>query len=60
MPPMQRQTILRAKRYSGPYPHGLACSKGATDPCKIGAVGSIPIQSTLRFVGYPNGKEADC
>ncbi len=25
---------------------GLACSKGATDSCKVGAMGSIPIRST--------------
>ena len=25
---------------------GLACSKGATDPCKLGVVGSIPTRST--------------
>jgi hypothetical protein len=26
--------------------NGLACSKGATDFCKVGALGSIPIRST--------------
>ena len=26
--------------------YGPACSTGATDPCKIGAMGSIPIRST--------------
>ncbi len=29
--------------------NGLACSKGATDPCKIGEKGSIPFRSTQRF-----------
>lgn len=38
--------------------NGLACSKGATDPCKIGEKGSIPFRSTqfsegsrIRFAG---------
>ena len=30
----------------GPLTNGLACSKGATDFCKVGALGSIPIRST--------------
>ena len=29
---------------------GLACSQEATDPCKVGEVGSTPIQST-RYYG---------
>ena len=27
--------------------NGLACSMGATDSCKVGALGSIPIRSTV-------------
>ena len=29
---------------------GLACTVGATDPCKIGVVGSTPIRSTAQIV----------
>jgi hypothetical protein len=37
-------TERRAKATKGK--NGLACSKGATDLCKVGALGSIPIRST--------------
>ena len=34
--------------------NGLACSKGATDPCKISEKGSIPFRSThfRKVAGY--------
>jgi hypothetical protein len=35
--------------------NGLACSKGATDPCKVGALGSIPIRSTQNTGSWSNG-----
>ncbi len=35
---------------------GLACSKGATDSCKVGAMGSIPIRSTETTGSWSNGK----
>ena len=35
--------------------NGLACSKGATDPCKISEKGSIPLRSTQLRKGNPIG-----
>ena len=37
--------------------NGLACSKGATDPCKIGVKGSIPFQSTPQRSMGANGRK---
>src|SRR6185369_343572 len=40
-----RSPVATARRAKATK-NGLACSKGATDFCKVGALGSIPIQST--------------